>query len=102
MTAYGIRLADLSVTIARQQSSPQVGPDQVTAGVIAAMNESKKGFDLPLLFTGAALGVLGNTIPEFHPVDQVTGETFVIATGSILAACGFGMRAMWNYVRGKG
>ncbi len=101
VTAYGIRLADLSVTIADQQSSPQVGPDQVTAGVLAAINESRKGIDWPILFGGAALGVLGNTVPDFFPVEQVTGETFVIATGSILTACGFGMRAMWNSLRGR-
>lgn len=91
INAYGIQLVDLAFSISRGRNAAIVGPAQVAAAVDTASDQSKEGFDWPGWLGGFFLGMFGNSLFDFFPLEDLDPVTLVLAlvglVGAAVCAC---------------
>ena len=92
---YGSRVIDLAWTIAEQRKASQVGTHEVALAV-AASQKRREWFDWPAWGGGFSLGVLGNSIPDWFPYKDVSGETVGITIVALVATGVFACFAVWR------
>lgn len=93
---YGTRLVDLSFSFSVQRKADIVGVSQVAVATHAALDPPKKGVDWPGWLAGFSLGVFANTIPDFFPTNDISGETLVLAGGSLAGTGLLACVAIWR------